>query len=121
HKYYISNKKDLSKRYATDAFGDVLAVRGKRAKQDIDNVGSYAEGRASAEEMYSQNAYMYPRLSLQLEGKADKQEEENPELAAFIEDCIERYEVDSSVIEKLVQKQLEKTLSKQIERYTNGH
>lgn len=121
HKYYISNKKDLSKRYATDAFGDVLAVRGKRAKQDVDNVGSYAEGRASAEEMYSQNAYMYPRLSLQLEGKADKQEEENPELAAFIEDCIERYEADTSVVEKLVQKQCEKALSKQIERYTNGH
>ena len=117
HKFYISNKKDLSNRYSTDCLSDLLAVCALRAIWGLDDSPSFPDNKATVEDFKKMHSYFFDGLI----EEADKQEEENPELAAFIEDCIERYEADISVVEKLVQKQCEKTLSKQIERYTNGH
>ncbi|MBR1746752.1 MAG: hypothetical protein IJ735_00900 [Clostridia bacterium] len=116
HAYYISNKKDLSKRYPTDAFGDVLAVRGRRAIQSVDEADSYTNERASVKEFEQQNSYMYPRLFKYVESKDGSSEEEvDPSFVSYVEELIEQNDLSEEVIEKLILKQREKILAGQIE------
>lgn len=75
HFYYISNKKDLSNRYATDCFGDVLAIKGLKATKGIDDIDSFDNVRLSDKNSRYQNAYLYPRIVSQVNGKYDYLEE----------------------------------------------
>lgn len=66
HKYFISDKKDLSKRYSTDCLSDTLAVRALRAVWGLDNVKTYASERATYAETLEQNSYFIRDITEQL-------------------------------------------------------
>lgn len=122
HTYYISNKKLFSKRYATDAFSDVLAVRGKRATKSIDEIPSYASGRPSDEEMESTNSYFYPRITAQVQGNAGKKQESDlldSEYSDLIDELSKQFDLPKETVVKLMQKQREKLLAKEIEGMMN--
>ena len=57
HKFYISNKKDLSNRYSTDCLSDLLAVRALRAAWGLDDSPSFSDNKAKIEELEKQNSY----------------------------------------------------------------
>ena len=57
HKFYISNKKDLSARYSTDCLSDLLAVRSLRATWGLDDLPSFSDNKAKIEELEKQNSY----------------------------------------------------------------
>lgn len=61
HKYFISNKKDLSKRYSTDCLSDLLAVRALRAVWGLSKEPEYESDRAVLEELKNQNSYFINR------------------------------------------------------------
>lgn len=71
HKFYISNKKDLSKRYSTDCMSDILAVRTLRAMWGLDDVEKYSSERATADEIKKQNSFFINRITKQLNIKKD--------------------------------------------------
>ncbi len=66
HKFFISNKKDLSKRYSTDCLSDTLAVRALRASWGLDDTPSYKTERASFNETLQQNSYFIRDITEQL-------------------------------------------------------
>lgn len=63
HKYFISNKKDLSKRYATDCLADSLAVRALRATWGLDDLPTYKTVRATHDENKQQKSFFIQRIS----------------------------------------------------------
>ena len=69
HKYYISNKKDLSKRYATDCLGDMLSVRALRATLGLDKTPTYKSVRATKDELDMQNSHFIMRVNEKLSEK----------------------------------------------------
>ncbi len=74
--YYISNKKTLSKRYATDCFADVLAEKTKQATKGIDDIKSYKKVRPSDAELKETNSFFYPRLRNELLGNSAKKNDD---------------------------------------------
>lgn len=57
HKFFISNKKDLSERYSTDCLSELLSVRALRAIWGLDEVPEYAGKTANLDELKKQNSY----------------------------------------------------------------
>lgn len=66
HKFFISNKKDLSKRYSTDCLSDTLAVRALRATWGLDDEPMYKTERATFDETLQQNSYFIRDITEQL-------------------------------------------------------
>jgi len=69
HKYYISNKKDLSRRYATDCLGDMLSVRALRATLGLDKTQTYKNVRATNDELNLQKSHFIMRVNEMLSEK----------------------------------------------------
>ena len=61
HKIFISNKKDLSKRYSTDCLSELLTVRALRAIWGLSKEPEYEKDRATLEELKKQNSYFITR------------------------------------------------------------
>ena len=57
HRYFISYKKDLSKRYSTDCLSDILAVRALRAMWGLSKEPVYAGDKAKTPELQQTNSY----------------------------------------------------------------
>lgn len=66
YKYYISNKKDLSKRYATDCLGDMLSVRALRASVGMDKTPTYKSVRATKDELDLQKSHFIMSINEKL-------------------------------------------------------
>lgn len=66
HKYYISYKKDLSRRFATDCLGDMLSVRALRASIGLDKTPTYKNVRATKEELELQKSHFISRINEKL-------------------------------------------------------
>ena len=66
HKYYISKKKTYSKRFSTDAYSDILAVKTLQSKVGINDIATYEDIKASYIELAQQNSYFVNELLLGL-------------------------------------------------------
>jgi len=66
HYVFISNKKDLSKRYTTDCLSDTISVRALRAIWGLDDEPMYKSERATFDETLQQNSYFITRITEQL-------------------------------------------------------
>ena len=87
HKFYISNKKDLSKRYSTDCMSDILAVRTLRAMWGLDDVEKYSSERATADEIKKQNSFFINRITEQLKSPVKRKKK----TSLIINDRIKRF------------------------------
>lgn len=74
HKFFISNKKDLSLRYSTDCLSDLLAVRSLRAIWGFDELPSYIGTKATFEELEKQNSFFVNGVSKQLKVSGSKKQ-----------------------------------------------
>lgn len=69
HKFYISNKKDLSARYSTDCLSDLLAVRSLRATWGLDDSPSFPNNKATVEDFKKMNSYFFNAAIKELDKK----------------------------------------------------
>ena len=92
HKYYISYKKDLSRRYATDCLGDTLAVRALRASVGLDKTPTYKGVRATKEELDMQNSHFIMRINEQLVDKLEdvSLKRDKPKIHPLIQQKLQR-------------------------------
>jgi hypothetical protein len=91
HDYYISTKKDLSKRYSTDCLSDTLAVRALRATWGLDDLPTYKTERPTFDETLKQNSFFIRDITetLNVNGKSDKKKKTQP--PAFDTDKLSRF------------------------------
>lgn len=78
HKFYISNKKDLSNRYSTDCLSDLLAVRALRATWGLDDSPSFSNNKATVEDFKKMNSYFFNAAIKELDKKKTENKKEPP-------------------------------------------
>lgn len=78
HKFYISNKKDLSNRYSTDCLSDLLAVRALRATWGLDDSPSFPDNKATVEDFKKMNSYFFNAAIKELDKKKTENKKEPP-------------------------------------------
>lgn len=59
HKYYLSEKKIHSKRFATDAYSDLLAIKVAKSKIGLNDIATYQDYKAVFLELSQTNGYFF--------------------------------------------------------------
>ena len=78
HKFYISNKKDLSARDSTDCLSDLLAVRALRAAWGLDDSPSFPNNKATVDDFKKMNSYFFNAAIKELDKKKTENKKEPP-------------------------------------------
>ncbi len=68
HDYYISNHKTKARRYPTDCYRNMLAVKARRAKTGIADLPTYRDVRGDDDEMEKQNSFFVTEFQKHLKG-----------------------------------------------------
>ncbi len=68
HDYYISNKKTKAKRYPTDCYRDLLAVRASKAHKGLAELPTYRDVQGDEGEMLQQNSFFVNEFEKHVKG-----------------------------------------------------
>ena len=118
HKYFLMNMQVHSDRYSSDCFRDILAERILRDTTAYDDRPTYKSSKATFEEMEKQNSYFVRRLDLNVLNN-EQFDFCDSEYVSLVNDLSEQYDLPKETVVKLMQKQREKLLAKEIEGMMN--
>jgi hypothetical protein len=90
HSYYILNKKDLADRYCTDCLSESLSFIAREAKQGLDDVDTYATGKASNKELAKQHSYFFGKIQGFIPGLKTVKKKQVTKSSAVVSDEIKK-------------------------------